>query len=95
LTQDNYTHLCHVCVLYGKNFAEVSKNLVRYRDRTFKLIELTSRIKTFCSISSTFKRSNYFDGPTKLFSNLYLAKFLRILTKSFFTCIEDVDFVNN
>jgi len=26
---------------------------------------------------------NYFDGPTKLFSDLYLAKFLNISTKSF------------
>jgi len=27
---------------------------------------------------------NYFDGQTKLFSDLYLAKFLDILTKPFF-----------
>jgi len=32
---------------------------------------------------------NYFDGPTKLFSNLYLAKFLDISTKPFFMYIED------
>jgi len=40
-----------MCVLYGKNFAEVSKNLVRYR---YKLIELISKIKTFCSITIKF-----------------------------------------
>jgi len=29
---------------------------------------------------------NYFDSPTKLFSDLYLTKFLDILTKLFFPC---------
>jgi len=29
---------------------------------------------------------NYFDGPTKLFSDLYLAKFLDSSAKSFFPC---------
>jgi len=32
-----------------------------------------------------FKRPNYFDDPTKLFSNLYLIKFLDISAKSFFS----------
>jgi len=31
---------------------------------------------------------NYFDGPTKLFSDLNLAKFSDILTKSFFPCTK-------
>jgi len=39
----------------------------------------------FTVLSSTFKRSNYF-GPTKLFSDLYLAKFLNTSAKSFFSC---------
>jgi len=29
---------------------------------------------------------NYFDGPTKLFPDLYQAKFLNNLTKPFFSC---------
>jgi len=29
---------------------------------------------------------NYFDGPTKLFSDLYLTKFFDILAQSFFFC---------
>jgi len=33
---------------------------------------------------STFKHSIYFDGPAKLFSDLYLAKFLDSLAKLFF-----------
>jgi len=32
---------------------------------------------------------NYFDGLTKLFSDLYLAKFLYILAKLFFFCATD------
>jgi len=31
---------------------------------------------------------NYFDNPNKLFSNLYLAKFLDTSTKPFFSCIN-------
>jgi len=33
---------------------------------------------------------NYFDNPTKLFSDLYLAKFLNILAKSFFHNVSSV-----
>jgi len=36
-----------------------------------------------CSLYLNFLR-NYFAGPIKLFLNLYLAKLLNILTKSFF-----------
>jgi len=32
-------------------------------------------LKFFAVLSSILKRSNYFDGPTKLFSDLYLDKF--------------------
>jgi len=32
---------------------------------------------------------NYFGGPTKLFSDLYLLQFLDISAKSFFPCIYD------
>jgi hypothetical protein len=31
-------------------------------------------------------RHNYFDGPIKLFSDLYPAKYLDISTKLFFSC---------
>jgi len=45
---------------------------------------------TFCSFVN--KRlsvlHNYFDGPTKLFSNLYLAKFLDISIRPFFLYLE-------
>jgi len=42
-------------------------------------------LKLFAALSSTFKRRKYF-GPIKLFSDLYLSKFLDIITlaKSFF-----------
>jgi len=43
-------------------------------------------LKFFAVLSSTFKRFNYFDGPTKLFSDLYLAKFLSTSTKQLFPC---------
>jgi len=36
---------------------------------------------------------NYFDGLTKLFSNLYLAKFLDISAKSFFSCTHSDFFI--
>jgi len=36
---------------------------------------------------------NYFDGLTKLFSDLYLAKFLDISAKSFFPCTHSYFFV--
>jgi len=33
---------------------------------------------------------NYFDNSIKLFSYLYLAKFLNISAKSFFPCISNI-----
>jgi len=43
-------------------------------------------LKFFAVLSSILKRSNYFDGPTKLFSDLYLDKFffLRFFDKIVF-----------
>jgi len=35
---------------------------------------------------------NYFDGLIKLFSDLYLTKFLDVLAKSFFPCWKDLFF---
>jgi len=41
--------------------------------------------KMFCNIAHRANfLHNYFDEPTKLFSDLYSAKFLDILAKSFF-----------
>jgi len=42
-------------------------------------------LKFFAALSASH---NYFDDPTKLFSNLYLVKFLDILAKSFFPYIN-------
>jgi len=42
-------------------------------------------LKFFAALSALH---NYFDGPTKLFSNLYLVKLLDILVKSFFPYIN-------
>jgi len=54
-----------------KDFAKALKNLVD---------------KTLYSITHiVLKIPNYFDGPTKLFSDLHSTKFLDIL-KSFFPC---------
>jgi len=42
-------------------------------------------LKLLATLSSTFKHlHNYFDGQTKLYSNLYLAKFLDTSAKLFF-----------
>ena len=40
--------------------------------------------KKFWHISKFERLHNYFEGPTKLFSDLYLAKFLNSLAKLFF-----------
>jgi len=47
---------------------------------------VTKNVKTFCSSSYLNFLYNYFDDSTKLFSDLYLAKFLDILVKPFFPC---------
>jgi len=39
-----------------------------------------------------FKRSNYFDDPTKLFSNLCPAKFLDVSAKSFFSYTKSINY---
>ena len=83
--------------MHGKNsFAAVSKNLARYRsenkfywtikiNRTLKVIARMS--KFFAALPIMFEfLPNYFDGSTKLFSDLYLAKFLDTAAKSFFPC---------
>jgi len=44
-------------------------------------------VKSFDILAiNQFQRSNYFDGPTKLLSDLYLAKFLDISVKPSFPC---------
>jgi len=45
---------------------------------------MNNAAKNFAALSSSLGALyNYFNNLTKLFSNLYLAKFLDILTKSF------------
>ena len=45
-------------------------------------IQLLSKLSTLFQV--TYIYGNYFDGSTKLFSGLYLSKFLKTLAKSFF-----------
>jgi len=49
----------------------------------FKLVAKIS--KFFAALLILLKRSNYFDSLTKLFSDLYLPKFLDTSTKMFFS----------
>jgi len=52
------------------------------------MLKLVARmLKLFAALSSMLQRTqNYFNGPTKLFSDLYLAKFLDASAKPFFPC---------
>jgi len=51
----------------------------------FKLV-ITAMLKFFtASFMLEFLTYNYFNGPTKLFSSLYLTKFLDISAKPFFS----------
>jgi len=73
--------------VHGKNgFAERSKILAgdhrkiillnyqnNYIERSNRLLECQNFLR-YCSLFLRFQ--NYFDGPTKLFSDLYPAKFL-------------------
>jgi len=43
-------------------------------------------LKLFAALSSTVH--NYFDASTKLFSDLYLAKFIDTSAKPFFSCMH-------
>jgi len=47
---------------------------------------MSNIVKNFDMIATSILHS-YFDNPTKLFSNLYLAKFLNTSTKPFFVHI--------
>jgi len=82
--------------LHGKNdFAEVSKNLRRYRSennfvwlsklfrRTLKHNE--QKIWTLATSLSVLR--NYSDNVTNLFSDSHLATFFNILAKPFFLCL--------
>jgi len=47
---------------------------------------MSNAVKSFDVLATSLHvLHNYFDGLTKLFSDLYLAKFLDISTKSFFS----------
>jgi len=67
---------------------EVSKNVVRYREKNFvgssKLIMLDAQAgmsKLLATLSSMLERFNYFDGPMQLSLDLYLVKILDISAK--------------
>ena len=47
---------------------------------------MCSAIKSFDILTFQLECHNYFNKPTKLFSDLYLAKLLNILAKLFFSC---------
>jgi len=72
----------------------LEKNLARYEFEnnfiwTVKIIMFKLVAKMFKTFFSLVKRvHNYFDGSTKLFSDLYLIKFLDTLAKSFFPCTK-------
>jgi len=80
------------------DFAEISKNLAGYIDlkimnyqinyvgRSNWLLESQNFLQYYSSCLSFLH--NYFDSLTKLFSDLYLAKFFDILVQSFFSCIN-------
>jgi len=61
--------------------------LLDYRNNYMKylntVLTMPQHVLTFLAISLNVLY-NYFDDQTKLFSDLYLAKFLNILTKPFF-----------
>jgi len=71
----------------GNGFAEVSKNLARYRSennfvgfvkiiverlRTFKTLMIMLQRILIDILATSLSVHNYFDGPTKLSSDLYL-----------------------
>ena len=59
--------------------------------RILKLIAKTSKfLQHFSSCLKFLHLQLYFDGSTKLLSDLYLVKFLNIWAKSFFSCIYSV-----
>jgi len=77
------------------DFAEIAKNLARSENncvvwnRQNNYVgnsRMMSNAKNFDILATLSVLHNYFDGLTKLFLNLYLAKFLDISAKSFFTC---------
>jgi len=81
---------------HGKNnFAEVSKNFAKYRfENNFELSRLLCRTlkhkwaaKNFYTLITNLNiLYNYFDG--QLVSDLYQAKFLNILVKSFLSVCD-------
>jgi len=68
------------------------ENTIILLDHQNNYVENSQARQQYCKnfgILATNLRSvlhNYFNSPTKLFSDLYLAKFLDILAKSFFLC---------
>jgi len=66
--------------LAGYRFKNYFIRPSKFLDKTFKLIVRMSKFFTILTISLS---PIYFNGLTKLFSDLYLAKFLNTSAKSF------------
>jgi len=49
---------------------------------------MSNATKSFDILAISLSVHNYFDSPTKLFSDLHLHKFLETLAKPFFPCGE-------
>jgi len=58
--------------------------LLNYQNNYVKLVARILKLLIIFKIP----QQNYFDGPTKLFSDLYLSEFLNFSSKSFFPCIN-------
>jgi len=80
--------------VHGKNdFVETFKNLTRYIDLKIILLDhqnnyierLNADNKAAKGSSNQFERLTFIIFQTKLFSDLYVAKFLGISTKPFFS----------
>jgi len=80
--------------IHRKNeFAEISKNLIRYRSENNFVRPQNNCVRNLNMMSNAAKNfdilsvwASYMIILTKLFSDLYLAKFLDTSTKSFFPC---------
>ena len=83
----------------GKNdFGEISKNLAGYRSAKIIISDhqsnyvgrssiMSNAVKKFDILATSLSvLHNYFDGLTKLFSDLYQAKFLEF-SKNFVQCV--------
>jgi len=76
----------------------MSTNLVRYwsknnfvESNNFRELLSSMMNSTTNILAINLSLNNYFDSPTKLFSVLYLTKFLNISAKLFFLYVIDIN----